>query len=801
MKWNRWIIVAGLLSLASTAVASPTVTHGGLAAPDIIEIVVHVGKVNVGVQVPYVKKDSDTLTPRGHRTYVYRDGRKVGVLVGPDQNMLRPLDTFEGEALDISRIGDPSNYWIRSADDERYRTRTHPRAIHRKHKPVGIARTDDWKFAAPLAYHLFLTLPHRLQENATYTISIDGVDVPDCTLHYRPEQLRSESIHVSHLGFTPDGPVKLGFLSCWMGDGGGLEYQNDLPFHVLSEKDGSRVYSGRAHLAKPATVKDEDAYQRNFNLTNVYELDFSPVKKEGDYRLYVEGIGCSYPFRIGADIWQGAFVTAARGFFHQRSGIALGPPYTTFQRPRSFHPDDGVKIYASTTRLMDTRNGLSRSDPDNFRNLVAGATDELVAHAWGGYMDAGDWDRRIQHLVASIYLLDLAEQFSDFFREVSLNIPESANGQPDIIDEALFNLDCYRRLQTPPGGVRGGIESEEHPNLGETSWQETLRILAYAPGSWSSYYYAGVATKAAGVLKALGRNELARVYEASALRAMEWAEKDYAQRDQRAKSYQLKGVTIERLDNHHQVRDMRNYAAAELFRLTGDERWQRIFRETTKLNQPNAQLYVWQSHEQREAAWVYVRTERDNIDTQLQQYCRQALLREAQDRLRTQARTGFRWTKNDWAPPTATLSVSDAVSLVRAHILTQDAKYLKAIVLACQTGLGANPLNLCYTTGLGHRRPHLPLHLDSRHTGQAPPEGLTVFGPVDPTAEQDLFLQTVIAPFCYPPPRQWPIMEAYWDVFWYPMMCEFTIHHPMSYNAYTWGYLAAIRGSRTAGEH
>ena len=794
MRRIHWIAAVIPLWLTLTTEASPTVTHVGLAAPDIVEVVVRVGKVNVGAQVPYVKTGSDVVKKREHRTYLYREGKKVGVLVGPGRGLLRPFDTFEGEPLDADRIGDPSSYWIRSADDERYRTRTHPKSVHRKHKPVGIARTDNWKFEAPIEHHLFLVLPHRLQGNAKYTISIDGVDIPDSTLHYRPEQLRSEAVHVSHIGFAPADPAKRAFLSCWMGDGDGLKYPNDLAFHILATGDGARVYSGRARLTKPATVKDEDAYKRNFSLANVYEMDFTPLEKAGEYRVYVEGIGCSYPFRIGADVWRDAFVTSARGFFHQRSGIALGPPHTTFRRPRPFHPDDGVKIYASTTRLMDTRNGLSRSDPDNFRNLVAGATDELVADAWGGTMDAGDWDRRIQHLIAPIYLLDLAEHFGGFFRRVSLNIPDSDNDLPDIVDEALFNLDCYRRLQTPEGGIRGGIESEEHPNLGETSWQETLRIFAYAPGSWSSYYYTGAAAKAAGVLKSLGQAKRARVYEDSALRAMNWAENDYAQRDRRPGSYSSNGVTIERMDNHTQVRDMRNYAAAELVHLTGDEKWQRVFQETTKLNQPAAQLYVWQSHEQREAAWVYVRTTHDKIDAQLQQHCRQALLREARDRLRTQARTGFRWTKNDWAPPTATLSVSDAVSLVRAHVLTQDAKYLKATVLACQAGLGANPINLCYTTGLGHQWPHYPLHLDSRHTGQAPPEGLTVFGPVDPTADQDPFMKTVIAPFCYPPPEQWPIMEAYWDVFWFPMMCEFTVHHPMSYNAYVWGYLAGLDG-------
>jgi endoglucanase len=778
-----------MLCLSATAA---TIEHVGFVAPDVVEIVVEAGRVRVGMQVPYVKEDGDIVRAQGHRAYLYRDGRKAGVLVGDDQSVFRPFDALEGKPLEAKQLDAPSSYWISSPDNTQYQLPKHPRAVHRKSGPTNVARTDDWKFDASVRHHLFFVLPHALEPGARYEISPDGVAIPECDFRCRPREVRSEAVHVSHLGFHPDDPAKVAFLSCWMGSGGPLEYSGDLAFQVVTEGGNDLVFSGAVNLSKPATAKDEDAYKRNFNRTNVYEMDFSALRRPGQYRICVDGIGCSYPFRIADDIWQKAFVTAARGFFHQRSGIALGPPHTQFERPRSFHPDDGVKIYASTTRLMDTRNGLSQSDPDNFRNLVAGRTDEIVPNAWGAYMDAGDWDRRIQHLIASIYLLELAERFPEYYKSVSTNIPESDNDLPDIVDEALFNLDCYRRLQTSAGGIRGGIESEEHPNLGETSWQESLTVMAYAPGNWSSFYYAGVAARAAFVVRSLGAGRLAAVYEDSALRAMEWAEQDYAKRGQRSRTYKSRGVEIERMDHHHQVNDTRNCAAAELFRLTGDMRWHDVFRETTKLNQPNAQLYVWRSHEQRQAPWVYVNTKHEQVDATLRQRCREAILREADDRVRTQSRTGFRWTKNDWAPPTGTLSVSDAVSLVRAHALTGEKKYLKAVVLACQMGLGANPLNLCYTTGLGHRWPRNPLHLDSRHTGQLPPEGLTVFGPVDPTAGSEVFLKTVIKPFCFPEPAQWPIMEAYWDVFWYPMMCEFTIHHPMAYNAYTWGYLAAV---------
>jgi len=83
------------------------------------------------------------------------------------------------------------------------------------------------------------------------------------------------------------------------------------------------------------------------------------------------------------------------------------------------------------------------------------------------------------------------------------------------------------------------------------------------------------------------------------------------------------------------------------------------------------------------------------------------------------------------------------------------------------------------------------LHLDSRHTGQLPPEGITVFGPVDPKND-DTFMRPIIRPNCHPAPEKWPIIEAYWDVFWYPIMCEFTVQKPMAQNAYIWGYLAGV---------
>jgi endoglucanase len=68
-------------------------------------------------------------------------------------------------------------------------------------------------------------------------------------------------------------------------------------------------------------------------------------------------------------------------------------------------------------------------------------------------MDAGDWDRRSPHIRISYLQLELFQIFPAFFEANHLELPrnEMANGIPDIVDEALWNLDFHRRLQDTDG--------------------------------------------------------------------------------------------------------------------------------------------------------------------------------------------------------------------------------------------------------------------------------------------------------------------------------------------------------------
>ncbi len=783
-KHTRLLLIL-LLAISAFGEAPPEpvrVDHIGLVASNVIEITLSAGRVEYGRQVPYAKqKNDDVLDPKQHR-FVKRDGKIIGTLVGKKADVLCSMDQCFGERFDPAWADSVASYLVSSIDDPRYHVPLPPKAVFRKSKPGDLGMVGQFKFDYSTENMVYLELPIGFEMGKTYIVTFRGSRLParSFTLNNR---LRSSALHVSQIGFRPDDPAKMAFLSCWMGSGGGLKCPPVLNIRIVEDATGITVFESAATLAKAAYDKNEDAYKKNYNGTDVYEMDFTALEKPGRYRVCINAIGCSYPFEIGEDVWRKAFTVSAHGFYHQRSGIALGEPFTSYKRPRAFHPADGLVVYASTTPLIDTGSGLNQKD-SNFGNLVKGKTDEIVANLWGGYMDAGGWNRRIQHLKSTLLLLELAELFPEYFAGVSLRIPESGNGLPDIVNEALFNLDFYRRLQQPQGGVRGGIESSDHPRRGETSSQESLTVMTYAPDVFSSCFYAGVAARASRWL-ATRAPEQAAIYRESALRAMNWAEAD---REREEKCYLMA--------KHPAVRDARNFAAAELFCLTGDPRWNELFLATTIFKQNNAPIeYNCDSLDQGDSAWVYARTERQGVNAIVKANCRKTILSEANSRVASTWRTAFRWGKAPWMPVVygALSSPENCVCVARAHVLTGEAKYLRSLVLASQTGAGANPLNMCYTTGLGVNPPKHPLQFDYRITHQPPPPGITVGGPMDCAIPglKDPFIETFADGAIFPERTQWPALESFWDVYWDPMVCEYTIHKPMAGNAYVWGYLAA----------
>lgn len=132
--------------------------------------------------------------------------------------------------------------------------------------------------------------------------------------------------------------------------------------------------------------------------------------------------------------------------------------------------------------------------------------------------------------------------------------------------------------------------------------------------------------------------------------------------------------------------------------------------------------------------------------------------------------------------------------LPRAHYLTGKDEYLRAALAAAQFSAGANPMNMTFTTGLGHEYPRQPLHVDSEHAGIAPPDGITMYGMSDPALQSgsvDWAHTWYLGKSMIPNSRTWPTSEAYADLGNWPAMTEYTVHQTLGPTSFYWGYLAA----------
>ena len=682
-------------------------------APDVLAVVMEAGKVLPSTLAPYVmqtgdsrKEDKDPKSVNGlSNVRLVRGGREVGWLIGPKRDTLVTDEALSGSPLDTTPLTKPEAWRITSASNA---GGVSPSAVYQKSKPTDWAQPSH-EFA--MRHIFYLKLPQKLTLGTKYTVS-GGANMQAFT--YDPAKVRSEAVHINQIGYRPDDAAKQAFLSVWLGTGGAHSYADGLPFSLIQDKTGKVVYSGKTMVVKKA--EDGEAMWHggpNRSKTDICRMDFGDFQTPGTYRVVVEGVGCSYPFVIGAKTWEAAFKTQMRGFFHQRSGMALGPPYTTYAKPRDLHPADGVKVYASTYSVLD--------GGDAFEGLWKGKTNEVLPGAWGGYHDAGDWNpRSTDHLQATLLQLELFDLFPKYFAGLKWNIPPSHN-LPDLLAEAEWHVSLFSRLQTKNGGVGRGIETTSDPYDGEVSWRQSQVQMAFAPDIRSSFVYAATAARLSRLMAPYNK-PLALFYRQSAEKAMQWAETDYAKR-----------TPDEKKKLPWETGDERNLAALELYALTANSKYHDLFKETTYLTRPDQRLFVWESHAQYAAALAYARLPKALGDPTLKANAVAGTVREAELCLKYSAGNGFGLTTPDEGRPMflGFFSVPDAQELVRAHALTGDTKYLAGLNAACAFASGANPGNMTYTTGVGKNPPLHPLLLDSRRTGQAAPDGITVYGNVD----------------------------------------------------------------------
>lgn len=733
----------------------------------------------------------------------FSDGyiKYAGYHQSADQEVIvnNPLDTLLASKY--------SSYMISSKTDENYLVAKSPVKIGRKRKPVFFSNQCNWvnnkcDNVTVSDNYVYLMLPEALTPGEEYTVWVGDLaeNMDEITFVFTKAGTRSEAIHVNQIGYVPTAGKKFAYISQWAGDLGPLSFDNysDSKYYIADYKTGNIVYTsnGAIQLRRSLASEQTDNYNidqygpfNNYFGADVWECDFSDFNTPGEYVLYVEGIGCSYPFKIEDDIYREAYYHVARSLYFQRAGIAREQQYAgKWAQPRDHHPADGFELnYSKYPSIISGEGSTSKDD------IIAQTEQENITDwGWGWYHDAGDWDGYSHHAVVPQYLMAAFEVSPEKFTDNELNIPESGNGIPDILDEAGWLINYYRRNIQPSGAVAGGRVSSDWNSKPENSpsYEDNRPWYLSGEDPYTTFYFAGLAAQYAYCLELAGNTDQKADLIAEAKAAYQWANEN--------KTPEGKNIKGQSYD------DLKMYAAATLYKVTGEEDYQTVVKNKNKVSNENAGLKGG-GFNQTWAVYAYITSpDYENIDDELKQQLMQATVNYGKNLIVESARQRSGRNGGDMGKPpvvgsTTTPVIADALYAWKFAEGETKQELMDYMYTTCDYFLGGNSLNMTWISGVGDKAPKRYLKLDARYhknTDEYHP-GFIPYGPLrhgdhfngeDAQGPWDADYAKIRS---YPDRYDWPIAETWFDNPFSVLDGEYTVHQNCAPGAAAYGFLCA----------
>jgi hypothetical protein len=275
----------------------------------------------------------------------------------------------------------------------------------------------------------------------------------------KAEPLRwSPAIHVNQTGYMIAYPKKA-MAGYYLGSLGELDL-TQIPitnFTIIEAHSTNEVFRGQLASRRDRGFPFQ-CYQR------VLEADFTALKKPGEYRLFVPGLGTSFPFFIGDDV-AGAFArTSALGIYHQRCGMPNELPFTRFTHDACHvapaEVPDTSRRFNSVNESLKKETANYKDNPRHTAPQLKSVADSLYpfvnrgpVDVRGGHHDAGDYSKYTINSAAFIHhLVFAADVFPGVAELDNLGLPESGDGKSDILQEAKWEADFLAKMQDADGG-------------------------------------------------------------------------------------------------------------------------------------------------------------------------------------------------------------------------------------------------------------------------------------------------------------------------------------------------------------
>lgn len=560
-------------------------------------------------------------------------------------------------------------------------------------QPVKIYRKSKvWEAAhdlrKPVMHHwVYLELHSPLQSGKSYRIEIDeNLNAGETMKIFNFDEFSVETpaIKISNTGYQAGAVHKTADVYLWMGDGGKRDFSRltGTPWHLYDVRLEKISYSGKLSFRMPNGPEPGV----DFDLTgaDVWECDFSAFNEAGRYRLVIEGMGSSPVFEIGSNSFDEPFKVAMQGMFYQRMGCEAKPSggFPHARRPlfkQGVDPED-FTVYISKKDMVTGKN------PDDRKFYSEELTGEIATETWGGWSDAYDNDQRPVNFICVFDILMTYYLNPKAFRDGDLYIPETGNGIPDIIDEALWEIDWWLRMRDSKGGYLTGLTNIHPPE----------RVnYAGAPVAWHGFCVAAGAAMAADCFRLAGIKRLQEKYMDAALKAYHWA---------MAQPNQMLDIKVGDLRG----RDLKMTAAAFLFNLTGKKKYEEVVKQESVAHNPEAKIRNPGNNEQQYASLGYIFTPQKAKYPALQSNMKDIIIRQASEdylaKMDKSPTKAVRWL----SPWEGMVQTSNEMSMVAiAHKISNDlsekALFEKGLYAEAEWTLGRNPLGLIQMTGLGDR--------------------------------------------------------------------------------------------------
>ncbi|WP_055694440.1 glycoside hydrolase family 9 protein [Streptomyces prasinopilosus] len=477
---------------------------------------------------------------------------------------------------------------------------------------------------------------------------------------------------------------------------------------------------------------------------NVHSIDFGAHRTRGTgYTLAVDG-ETSRPFDIDAGAYERLRLDSAKYYYTQRSGIEIR--------------DDLRPGYARPAGHVD----VAPNRGDGEVPCQPGVCDYTL-DVTGGWYDAGDHGKYVVNGGISTWeLLSTYERArhartgqADKLGDGTLDIPESGNGVPDLLDEARWELEFLLKMQVPEGEPLAGmahhkIHDEQWTGLPLLPSDDPQKRELHPPSTAATLNLAATAAQAARLYRPYDKEFAAETLAAA---RTAWAAAlahpgEYASPDD--------GIGGGAYPDD-ELSDEFYWAAAELYLTTGERRF-----EEYVLKSPvhTADIFGPLGFDWSRTA-AAGRLDLATVPNRLpgRDKVRHSVVKGADRYLATLTAHPYGMPYApaggvyDWGSSHQVLN--NAVVLATAHDLTGAAKYRDGALQSMDYILGRNALNISYVTGYGEvsvQNQHSRWY--ARQLDPAlpnPPAGTLSGGPnssiQDPYAQS--VLQGCVGQFCF----------------------------------------------------